>query len=45
LGGSGGRDIFTGNVSVDAAAVYAEDFNGDTYVFDLETGKVISSSA
>lgn len=42
---SGGRDIFTGDVSVDAAMVRAEDFNGDTYVFDLETGNVVASSA
>lgn len=34
-----GRDIFTGELSVDPALVRAEDFNGDTYVFDLETGK------
>jgi hypothetical protein len=37
-----GRDIFTGELSVDSALVRAEDFNGDTYVFDLGTGKQIA---
>jgi hypothetical protein len=32
-------------VAVGAGVVCAEDFNGDTYVFDLETGNVVSSSA
>ena len=34
----GGPDIFTGDLSVVASAVLAEDFNGDTLSFDLETG-------
>lgn len=33
-----GRDIFTGDISVEAAGVHAEDFNGATYWFELETG-------
>jgi len=42
---AGGRDIFTGDLSVDTAAVRAEDFNGDSYIFDLESGRVVASSA
>jgi hypothetical protein len=34
-----GRDIFTGAISVDAEGVHVEDFNGDTYRFDLQTGR------
>jgi hypothetical protein len=34
----GGRDVFSGTVSVRSSTVVAEDFNGDVYSFDLQTG-------
>ena len=42
---SAGRDIFSGDVLVDEAMIHAQDFNGDVYHFDLETGKLVASSA
>lgn len=39
---AGGRDIFTGSLSVNASAVLAEDFNGDLYSFDLQTGDSVA---
>jgi hypothetical protein len=41
---AGGRDIFTGPMSVERTAVRAEDFNGDWYVFGLDTGSEIARS-
>ncbi len=35
---AGGRDIFTGELMLDDLGVHVEDFNGDSYLFDLQTG-------
>jgi hypothetical protein len=37
----GGADIFTGDFSVHASFVRAEDFYGTVYRFDLETGRAL----
>ena len=38
-----GADIFTNGFSVSADRITAIDWNGDTYVWDIETGRVIET--
>ncbi len=41
---AGGRDIFTEGFVIKDNTIEANDFNKDTYIFEIETGKLISSS-
>jgi hypothetical protein len=41
----GGADIFSEGLSVTKTEVHVEDFNHDKYVFDIETGRTIASTA
>ena len=41
----GGADIFSEGLSVTKTEVHVEDLNHDRYVFDIETGRTIASTA
>lgn len=45
LWAAGGADILSEGLSITETEVRVEDFNHDRYVFDVETGSVISSTA